>query len=1236
MNESTSEADLDTDILQVLPPSSSDEDESDEPPLDGSKPVCYIGRLENDNCDYWSVRGKRLGPDVYKNCCEDITSHLSSFVAASAIELCPNVNERWLIRNRFGSDIDENAFLCGKHRSRLGIGFKGRKCCFPLHDKDTLKKGKGRQELRMISASNLKAIMKLHSTPLKKVCLPVGTVWCTKCRSILHPPTMEKYSEEKSVCLLCNEDHTISSELETPLKRPRFSADTGIHGADVQQDTPTSQVSQESQDSQEEYTPEEMQKDIFNKSIVTLEPKWTPLRHQVRTKISDLFYKTRDAIVRKAMKAIDVVLEEIAPGQSSELKEEIFKKHVELDVPKQIRDAVVNANGNVKIQLLSLVAGRDTEGHYKFTIDEMLQMFPGVTKHYVEMARNHANAEKVGLPITPGKYTRKRLQDSQINHFLDFLQHGNLVQDVASGTRSVCLSTGRKTTMPNVVRTVHKAELIRLYEAACMTEGHTNKPSTRTLWNILTMCPASQRKNLAGLDNVAAEGSDSFDVLMQVAAKVLAKNPERKEKIGEMERALVKGKRYLKGEYKSNCKDLSSEIADHCRAYALSDPKVKEFQLKCDHKHQKLCTDCENLKTVLGDFRKMDLDGFDKKECGVLRYDITEACSKIEVWKAHILTVIHQDSHKYKILGELDEETAFIIIDFAMKFLSRRYRESMSKWFGKSGNGMHIMCVVYKVQQKFRKRTYINFIGKSSQDVGAVMAVYESCLRQIKVDLPQISKIIDKSDNAGCYHTEILFTWKALWAAQNTGHQFIETMFNERQAGKDQCDRDSATAKRQMNYHCSSGHNIENAAEMNDALRAATAICGFSSCVMEISKEECSNPKNINNISKIHHVKYIRGQKPQFHVWYYYGIGAGKKYPVGALPSTPSYKVTVPFEQGHTFGTIMVAKKKKEKVFCAENMCTRSFDSVDEMLYHFDHEEHEYVQSKPATQLAKVADQWVKRFVVEEGQSSSSSGTNDLTSPITGVTELAMGWAIPKRANRLLTNLQKNFLNGLFDEGERTKSKVSGEDALKLMRDAFDPVDFLPLGTIKYYFSRRKAAIQAGKSQLGEVLPVDKLPVKKVPIMKKKADDPDDEEDENEEGDVDVENCNHEDATDETNEEIEEQRSKTVSCILSLTEKVPDLQADDWIAVDIGSTWSPGQFVQFDQELEELEVNFLHRSPSNEKWFVWPSLQTNGKEDKGWIEEKRVFYRLNEPVEGRREVLMFNEYEDVEKAFLEL
>ena len=195
----------------------------------------------------------------------------------------------------------------------------------------------------------------------------------------------------------------------------------------------------------------------------------------------------------------------------------------------------------------------------------------------------------------------------------------------------------------------------------------------------------------------------------------------------------------MKGEYKSNCKNLTSEIADHCRVFALSDPKDKKFQQVCDHQHTKTCSNCEELKTMLNSFKQLKLsDSFDEKEKGVIQYEVSEAISKIETWKAHILTVIHQDSHKYDILAKLDGQTAMIIIDFAMNFLSRRYRESMSKWFGKAGNGMHVMCVIYKADDNFRKRTYINFIGKSSQDVGSVMAIYESCLQQLVIDLPHV------------------------------------------------------------------------------------------------------------------------------------------------------------------------------------------------------------------------------------------------------------------------------------------------------------------------------------------------------------------------------------------------------------------------------------------------------------------------------------------------------------------
>ena len=137
----------------------------------------------------------------------------------------------------------------------------------------------------------------------------------------------------------------------------------------------------------------------------------------------------------------------------------------------------------------------------------------------VKKARQYAAITTSGAPIEPGKYTRKKLKDAQINHFLDFLQHGDVMQDVASVIRTVKLSTGRKTKIPNAARTVHKAEAIRLYIHSCDMEGYTQmngRLSEQNFWNILSNCPTSQRKSLAGLDNVASEGSDSFDMLIKI------------------------------------------------------------------------------------------------------------------------------------------------------------------------------------------------------------------------------------------------------------------------------------------------------------------------------------------------------------------------------------------------------------------------------------------------------------------------------------------------------------------------------------------------------------------------------------------------------------------------------------------------------------------------------------------------------------------------------------------------
>ena len=60
----------------------------------------------------------------------------------------------------------------------------------------------------------------------------------------------------------------------------------------------------------------------------------------------------------------------------------------------------------------------------------------------------------------------------------------------------------------------------------------------------------------------------------------------------------------------------------------------------------------------------------------------------------------------------------------------------MRSWFGKAGNGVHV-CVIMKEplgeahEVKFKKRTDVTVIGKAAQDVGSVIAFYQSLLRQL-------------------------------------------------------------------------------------------------------------------------------------------------------------------------------------------------------------------------------------------------------------------------------------------------------------------------------------------------------------------------------------------------------------------------------------------------------------------------------------------------------------------------
>ena len=53
-----------------------------------------------------------------------------------------------------------------------------------------------------------------------------------------------------------------------------------------------------------------------------------------------------------------------------------------------------------------------------------------------------------------------------------------------------------------------------------------------------------------------------------------------------------------------------SNIPDPCRAYALSDPKDKVYQMICPYEHLDTCNRCELLASVLADIHEA-LEMFD-------------------------------------------------------------------------------------------------------------------------------------------------------------------------------------------------------------------------------------------------------------------------------------------------------------------------------------------------------------------------------------------------------------------------------------------------------------------------------------------------------------------------------------------------------------------------------------------------------------------------------------------------
>lgn len=247
--------------------------------------------------------------------------------------------------------------------------------------------------------------------------------------------------------------------------------------------------------------------------------------------------------------------------------------------------------------------------------------------------------------------------------------------------------------------------MISTYLAYCKDQGYITF-SRSTLFNIMKVCVSSQKKNLHGLDNITAEGLKSVEALTKTISKMVAFGlpGERAEQLNSL---LSSVNQHLKFEIKGNL-SMESPCIDHCTTYNLSDPSSTVFEQRCNHEHNAGCDECGLVERAMVEISKdlvnpqqnlnipSDIPSDIQEE---ISYEVSQAKTNIIAWKAHCIRTVHQDYAKHNTLENLKPNQALIVMDWAMKFLPIKHRESQSDFFGKKGISLHISSVVTLDQQ---------------------------------------------------------------------------------------------------------------------------------------------------------------------------------------------------------------------------------------------------------------------------------------------------------------------------------------------------------------------------------------------------------------------------------------------------------------------------------------------------------------------------------------------------------
>ena len=676
-----------------------------------------------------------------------------------------------------------------------------------------------------------------------------------------------------------------------------------------------------------------------------------------------------------------------------------------------------------------------------------------------------------------------RLDPAKTDHFLAFITQPSYLQDVAFGTKTLKLDSGEKLLIPAAIRTVIPSRIISQYQEHCTTSGFTPH-SERTLFRIMEVCAASQQKSLQGLDYIATDGSDAFDTLEEVV-NTLVSSGALADWGKNTKLSLKKDKRYLKSDFKTHV-SLEDPCPDHCIIYALNDNTSRFFSGSCNHAHDLECPSCCQIKDDINKIKDMALNpevSLSDEEEVRLRYQLDKATEDIDAWKAHILRCVNQDiakNHYLEHVERLDENAALIVMDWAMKFLPRKYREQMTGFYGKRGRSWHVSAVITKGnQQDYDVMCYVHIFEECTQSWFSIASIIEHLVAKLKSENPSLNNVYLRSDNAGCYHSAPLIL-SIQDISQRVDCNIHRYDFSDPQGGKDICDRKIAPMKTHINNFVNEKHDVIHAADMRQALVSYGGVRGCRIAVAEVDERQAdTHSMKLEGISSYNNFQW---EENGIRVWKAYNVGEGKLLKYTELDRGNQQPTGLKIIEDFSAATSGAVRKagstttKKGLFHCLEAGCVLSFDDEEGMLHHMSVGKHTRVLEQESS-YDRIKKQWAMTVsemshrpttsTVSGSASANQCAVGEPTaSQSKGIMLSESGWALQKPKKHVQTSDQvKDYLIQIFNKGTETKKKADpatvahsmmhtrGEDG-KLM---FQPNEWKTAKQIASFFSRLAA-----------------------------------------------------------------------------------------------------------------------------------------------------------------------------------